>query len=46
MILELSDLVVIGGMLTPVYIQGVVLLVRHTRLEQHCKDKTGYCPGE
>jgi len=46
MILELSDLLAIGGMLMPVYAGGIFLMVRYARLEQHCKDKTGYCPGE
>lgn len=46
MILELSDLVAMGGLLAPAYIEGVLLLVRLVRLEQHCKDHTGFCNGD
>jgi len=46
MILELSDLLAIGAMLTPVYLGSVVLMVRQARLEQHCKDTTGFCPQD
>lgn len=46
MILELSDLVAIFGMMVPFYVGGIALGVKVIRLEQHCKDHTGFCNGD
>lgn len=45
MILELSDVLAIAGMLTPLYVTGGIFILRVVQLEQYCKDRTGYCRG-